>query len=154
MNDITFLRRYAAAFAVSACALGASAATDFEISFADGAGAFPLVGAEIYVPADRAVTATVADMFAGDVEAVSGLRPAIVKKAGKKPLVVIGTASNAKVKALAAKAGVDLSVAYQNLHRGSDAKARHGLDVVRMVEGELGITHGTGPEIAYVVGLV
>lgn len=109
MNLTSFMRRCSAAFAVSACALGASAATDFEISFADGADAFPLVGAEIYAPAERAVISTVADMFAGDVEAVSGVRPAIVKKAGKKPLVVIGTASNAKVKALAAKAGVDLS---------------------------------------------
>lgn len=104
----TFFRRTLAAGTLAVAAmLPASAALD--VSFASAPGAFPLNAAEIYAPADRAVTGTVAEMFAGDIEAVTGVRPAIVGKTGKKPVVIIGTADNAKVKALAAKAGVDLT---------------------------------------------
>ena len=109
MNPMTFLRRFAALVSVAGGAFAASGATALHVSHSGSAEAFPLTGAEIYAPADRAVITTVADMFAGDVEAVCGIRPAVVKKAGRKPLVVIGTSSNARVKALAEKAGVDLS---------------------------------------------
>lgn len=104
----TSLRRYAAAL-ILAAATAVPAAASLDVSFASAPGAFPLAQAEIYAPADRAVTGTVADMFAGDIEAVCGIRPALVAKTGKKPVVIIGTADNAKVKALAAKAGLDLS---------------------------------------------
>ena len=73
-------------------------------------GAFQLDGAEIYIAGnDHRLMATAADLMAGDVAAVCDERPAVVKKTGKKPVVIIGTASNRQIRSLAEKAGIDLT---------------------------------------------
>ncbi len=107
MRTLNLIRLCGVFITMAATCLQASASSDLEISFTGGD--FPLTGAEIYAPADRPVIATTADMLAGDIEDVCAVRPAVVGKTGRKPLVIIGTCDNKKVKALAAKAGVDLS---------------------------------------------
>lgn len=78
-------------------------------SIPSGTDAFPLHKAEIYTsPSDHRLTATVADMLASDIELVCGSKPAHLRKTGKKPLIIIGTADNKDIAALASRAGISL----------------------------------------------
>ena len=87
-----------------------AAGTPLHVAFTETEGAFNLSKADIYIDrTDENLSGTVAGMFASDLEAVTGRRPAILKKTGKKPMVIIGTAGNGKIEKLASKAGIDLA---------------------------------------------
>lgn len=61
-----------------------AAGTPLHVAFTETEGAFNLSKADIYIDrTDENLIGTVAGMFASDLEAVTGRRPAILKKTGK-----------------------------------------------------------------------